>query len=144
MRPGGFAPAVLGPGPGRPAWPASRSNQGTLASPSTASAHRPQASQAGHPCFHAACIPARVAPLRPESVTEGSALHQVGEEEVEVGGAFGEAAHDVGVPLGAVGEVDAEAVAFGDNLLLEVAADAVEHLELEAVAVAVVAGDQGL
>src|SRR5829696_974031 len=113
MRPGGFAPAGLGRGPGRPP-----------------------------------LLPCRVHPGQGGTAASGerygrSALHQVREEEVEVGGAFGEAAHEVGVPLGAVGEVDAEAVAFGDDLLLEVAADAVEHLELEAATVAAVAGDQG-
>jgi hypothetical protein len=41
---------------GRPAWRASRSNQGTLARPTTARAHRAQASQAGHRCFLVARI----------------------------------------------------------------------------------------
>jgi hypothetical protein len=52
-------------------------------------------------------------------------------EEEDVRGALGEAAHEVGVPLGAEGDVDANAEALRGELALEVAADAVEHLELE-------------
>jgi hypothetical protein len=61
-----------------------------------------------------------------------SVLEEVFDEEEDVGGAFGKAAHDVGVPLRAEGDVDADTVALGGELALEVAADAVEHLELEA------------
>jgi hypothetical protein len=52
-------------------------------------------------------------------------------QEEDVGGAFCEAAHEVGVPLVAEGDVDADAVALGGEFALEVAADAVEHLEFE-------------
>jgi hypothetical protein len=59
------------------------------------------------------------------------ALEEVLCEEEDVGGALGQAAHEVGVPLGAEWNVDADAEAFGSELSLQVAADAVEHLELE-------------
>src|SRR3712207_1398409 len=54
-------------------------------------------------------------------------------EERDVRGVLGEAAHEVRVPLRAEGDVDAHAVALAHELLLEVAAHAVEHLELVAV-----------
>ena len=69
-------------------------------------------------------------------------LEEVFREEEDVGGAFGEAAHEVGVPLRAEGDVDADAVALGGELALEVAADAVEHLELEGVLVDLVLVDE--
>src|SRR6185437_9724149 len=62
----------------------------------------------------------------------GLFLHQVFGQEEDVGGALGEAAHEVGVPLGAEWGVDAEVVAFCYERALEVAADSVQHLELEA------------
>lgn len=56
---------------------------------------------------------------------------EVAQDEEEIGGPLGEAAHEVGVPGVAVGDVEAEAVAGGDEHALQVAADAVEHLKLE-------------
>src|SRR5271155_4153796 len=56
---------------------------------------------------------------------------EIAEEEDEVGGALGEAAHEVGEPIGAEGDIDAEAVAIADELPLQVGADAVEHLKFE-------------
>src|SRR5215472_13353869 len=67
----------------------------------------------------------------PKARKKPSTAEEVFGEEEDVGGAFGEAAHEVGVPLGAEGNVDADAIALGDELALQVAADAVEHLELE-------------
>src|SRR5262245_39370056 len=67
---------------------------------------------------------------------------QAGQEEAEVGGPLGEPAHEVGEPLVAVGDVHAQAVALGDDLLLQVAADPVEHLELERGAVAPAGGGE--
>ena len=61
----------------------------------------------------------------------GLGSEEVARQEEDVGGAFGQPAHEVGVPLGAEGDVDADAVALADELALQVAADAVEHLELE-------------
>ncbi|CUR61440.1 hypothetical protein NOCA1240543 [metagenome] len=55
---------------------------------------------------------------------------QRSEEEGEVLGLLGEAAHQVAVPLGAVGDVDAHRLACGRETLLLLGADAVEHLEL--------------
>lgn len=56
---------------------------------------------------------------------------EVAEDEEKVGGPFGQAAHEVGVPGVAVRDVEAKAVAGGDEHALEVAADAIEHLEFE-------------
>ncbi len=70
------------------------------------------------------------------------ALEEVFGEEEDVCGAFGQAAHEVGIPFGAEGEIDADAEAFGDELALEVAADAVEELELKGLLVDVVGGDE--
>jgi len=70
-------------------------------------------------------------------------LEEVFGQEEDVGRAFGEAAHEVGVPLGAEGDVDADAEALGGEFALEIAADAVEHLELEGVFVDIVLADEG-
>src|SRR5215467_5473092 len=48
------------------------------------------------------------------------------QDEEGVGGAFGQPAHQVGIPLGAEGNVDAASPAFFDQLLLQITADAVE------------------
>src|SRR5207248_8832423 len=69
-------------------------------------------------------------------------LEEVFCEEEDVGGAFGEAAHEVGVPFRAEGDIDADAVALGGEAALEIAADAVEHLELEGVFVDFVLVDE--
>src|SRR6266481_10051884 len=69
-------------------------------------------------------------------------LEEVFGQEEEVGGAFGEAAHEVGVPLGAEGDVDAHAVAFVGEAALEIAAYAVEHLKLEGMLVDLVLVDE--
>src|SRR5215472_4325690 len=67
----------------------------------------------------------------PKARKKPSTAEEVFGEEEDVGGAFGEATHEVGVPLGAEGDVDADAVALRDELALQIAADAVEHLKLE-------------
>ena len=61
----------------------------------------------------------------------GSAAEQVSQDEEDVGRALGEAAHEVGIPGVAVRDVQAEAKAVGDQHALEIAADAVQHLEFE-------------
>ena len=78
-------------------------------------------------------------------MTDGSWLvfEEVFYEEEDVGGAFGQAAHEVGVPLRAKGDVDADAVVFGGQATLQVAADAVEHLEFEGFFVDPVVVDEG-
>src|SRR5260221_1276979 len=53
-------------------------------------------------------------------------------DEDQIGRALGHATRQVGVPLCAVGNVDAHVVALLRELLLQVAADAVQHLKLEA------------
>src|SRR5690606_16099628 len=68
--------------------------------------------------------------LPPVPSGEHLAQDRVGNEE-HVGGAFGEAAHEVGVPGVAERDVDADFVAVGDEALLDVPPYAVEHLELE-------------
>ena len=70
-------------------------------------------------------------------------LEEVFGEEEHVGGALGEAAHEVWVPLRAEGDVDADAVALGGEAALKVAANAVQHLELEGMLVDFVVVDEG-
>src|ERR1035438_1200548 len=62
------------------------------------------------------------------------APQQIPYYEKHIGGTFGQAAHVVGVPGLAEGDVEAHAVALAHQAALHVAADAVEHLEFEAVA----------
>lgn len=62
------------------------------------------------------------------------AAEEVGEEKLQVGGALGEAAHEIREPVGAVGNVDTQAIAFADELLLQIGANAVEHLKFELIA----------
>ena len=71
------------------------------------------------------------------------AQHILGDEE-DVGGALGEATHEVGIPLVAERDVDPNVVALGDELTLQIAADSEEHLELEAAAIDAALGDEGL
>jgi len=73
---------------------------------------------------------------------ERSVFEEVFGQEEDVGWSLGEAAHEVGVPLCAEGDVDADAETFGDEGALEVAADAVEHLELEGGFVEAGGGDE--
>jgi len=70
----------------------------------------------------------------------GSAAEEIFQDEKGVGGAFGEAAHEIGIPGIAIGDVEAEAVAAGDEHALEIATDAVQHLKFERRRGAVVAG----
>src|SRR5260370_15109536 len=55
------------------------------------------------------------------------------ENETEVCGTFGEAAHKVGEPVLAVGNVDADAIAILDEPALQIGAHPVQHLKLEIV-----------
>jgi hypothetical protein len=61
----------------------------------------------------------------------GSAADEGAQEELEIGGALGHPPHEVRVPGRAVRDVDPDSVAFARQLLLEVATDAVQHLDLE-------------
>jgi hypothetical protein len=77
--------------------------------------------------------------------------HDVAGHEHEVGRALGQAPHEVRVPARPERHVHAHPVAVGHELLLQVAPDAVEHLELEAVGADVLGrgvplglGDDGL
>jgi len=65
------------------------------------------------------------------------------EEEHEVPRLLGQAAHEVAVPLLAVGDVDAHLVAAVGDALLLLGPDAVEHLVLEGLGGASVLGGQG-
>ena len=59
------------------------------------------------------------------------AAEEVAGEEGYVGGALGQTAHEVGEPVAAVGDVDAQAIAVFDEAALQVGAHTVEHLELK-------------
>ena len=52
-------------------------------------------------------------------------------------------AHEVGVPLAAEGDVDADVVSLGDELALQIAANAKKHLKFEMTAVDVALRDKG-
>ena len=63
-------------------------------------------------------------------------------DEEDVRRALSEAAHEVGVPLAAEGNVNANVVALGNKTALQVAADTEEHLEFEVVSIdAVLCGE---
>src|SRR5271157_2321150 len=69
---------------------------------------------------------------------------QIAGDEQDVGGALREPAHVVGIPGLAKRDVEAQAVAFGGQPALQVAADAVQHLELESIALDLALGGEGL
>src|ERR1035438_5210068 len=60
--------------------------------------------------------------------------HVLGDEE-HVGGALRKPPHEVRIPFMAEGNVDTNLVSVADQLPLQVAANPVEHLELEAAAI---------
>lgn len=62
-----------------------------------------------------------------------SVFEQILDDEECVCGSFGEAAGEVGVPLVAEGDVDADVEAVFHETILEVAADSEEHLEFESI-----------
>ena len=51
-----------------------------------------------------------------------------------IGGALTQSPHKVGIPLAAERDVDADPPALAHQTLLQVAADAIKHLELERIA----------
>jgi len=57
--------------------------------------------------------------------------------------AFCQAAHEIWIPLGSEGDVDADAPSFFDQALLQIAANAVKHLKLESIAGNVFADGEG-
>src|SRR5271156_4797568 len=71
-----------------------------------------------------------------------STRQQIAQEERDVGGAFGQAAHEIRKPIHAERDVDADAVSVAHEFLLQVGADAVEHLEFEAVTLDVFLADE--
>src|SRR6478736_8259038 len=90
----------------------------------------------------------RVSPMTPAPkiavVAMTSALRRdAAEEEHEVPRLLGHAAHEVAVPLLAVGDVDAHLVAAVGDALLLLGPNAVEHLVLVAVGVAAVVVGEG-
>src|ERR1700761_1563395 len=58
-------------------------------------------------------------------------MQQAFGDEEGVSGALGQTAHEIGIPLGSEGHVDAGVEAFADKGFLQIAADPVEHLEFE-------------
>src|SRR6266700_8230530 len=56
---------------------------------------------------------------------------QVLQDENRIGGTLRQSPHQVGIPLRAKGNVDAAVPAVLDQLQLQVATDAVQHLELK-------------
>src|SRR5512132_296851 len=91
------------------------------------------------PCSHRSC-PGRLSNGRVEEICPWSTtaaadhfLEHVASEECDVGRTFREASHEIRIPLRAEGNVDAHSIPFAYKPVLEVAADAVQHLELVAV-----------
>src|SRR4029077_2472142 len=70
--------------------------------------------------FAASCTPARK--LRAEEISQ---------HEAEVGRALGKTAHEVGEPVVAIRNVNAQPVAILHKLALQVGAHAIKHLKLE-------------
>src|SRR5262249_18726619 len=56
---------------------------------------------------------------------------EVADEEHQIGRTLGQPAHEVRKPIAPVGDVDAHAVALADQLVLQVSANAVEHLKFK-------------
>src|SRR5450432_3601861 len=65
--------------------------------------------------------------------SEKLTAQEIPREERDVGGALGQAAHEVGEPFAAIRDVDAQAVAIFDETALKVSAHAVEHLKLKTI-----------
>src|SRR5215510_9770862 len=69
--------------------------------------------------------------------TEGIALPTFSDDppdhKHDIGGAFGEAAHEVWKPLTTEGDVHADPISFLYEVGLQIAADAVQHLKLETI-----------
>src|SRR6266478_7921514 len=59
------------------------------------------------------------------------APYHISQHEPHIGRTLGEAPHEIGVPVSAVGHVDSHAVTVSYQLLLQVAPDAVQHLKLK-------------
>src|SRR4051794_22462844 len=68
------------------------------------------------------------------------AAHHVLREEEDVGRSFGEPAHQVVVPVGAVRRGDQHAIVPGGEVELILGANAIEHLELEEIACCSIGG----
>jgi len=67
------------------------------------------------------------------SVGNSSFHKQVADKKNNVCGALSQASHEIGIPVRAVGNVDADIVAIPSKLLLQIAPYAVQHLEFERV-----------
>src|SRR5437870_1972517 len=61
------------------------------------------------------------------------APYHVSQHEPYIGRTLGQAPHEIGVPVSAVGHVDSHAVTVSYQLLLQVAPYAVQHLKLKSV-----------
>src|SRR5579871_3494275 len=64
----------------------------------------------------------------------GSASQQVPRQEEDIGRPFRQPPHKIWIPRLAVRNVEPQSVSFVNQLPLDVAADAIEHLEFEGVA----------
>src|SRR2546427_6524793 len=70
--------------------------------------------------------------FRSPSARSYGLLHDAAQQERDVGGALGETAHEVRIPLFPERDVDADGPAVAPQRALQVAPHAVQHLELEA------------
>src|SRR5262245_11328096 len=81
---------------------------------------------------------------RPELQLGLTLAEQAAKDETDVRGTFSEAAHEVWEPLPAERNVHPHTEAFGHERRLEIATDAVQHLELESILRDPLSSDQRL
>ena len=73
-----------------------------------------------------ASLPLSLRIIEPRLAPEGVAHYKY-----QICGAFCQAPHKIGIPLRAIGNIDTHVVALLHQFFLQVAADTIEHLELE-------------
>ena len=62
-------------------------------------------------------------------------LEKIAHQENHVRRAFGEAAHKIWIPMGAIRNINAHRVSFRHKLALQIGTNAIEHLKFKALAV---------
>src|SRR2546425_273998 len=63
----------------------------------------------------------------------GLVPEEIAQEEPQIGGPLGQSAHEIGKPVAAIWNINAEAVAVFNELSLQVGSHAIKHLELKIV-----------
>src|SRR5882762_6924303 len=73
----------------------------------------------------------------------GLGPQDVAQKEDQVGGALGQAAHEIREPVAPIRDINTDSVAILDELPLQVRAHAVKHLKLEIILGDFLAGSEG-